>query len=99
MEMPGGTRIDESLSMAFLVLIERLSPIERAVFLLRETFDYDYSEVACILGQSEVNCRQILRRARQHIAEMRPRFDASLPEHERLLQAFFEAASTGDSMN
>jgi len=95
-EMPTGTRIDESLSMAFLVLLERLSPMERAVFLLRETFDYEYSEVARILGQSETNCRQILRRARQHIAEMRPRFDASLPEHERLLQAFLEATSSGE---
>ncbi len=93
--MSGGTRIDESLSMAFLVLLEHLSPMERAFFLLRETFDYEYGEVARILGQSEANCRQILRRARQHVAEMRPRFDASLPEHERLLQAFLEATSSG----
>ena len=95
-KMCGGSRIDESLSMAFLVLLERLSPMERAVFLLRETFDYEYSEVARILGQSDANCRQILRRARQHIAEMRPRFDASLPEHERLLEAFLEATSSGE---
>ena len=95
-ELPGGTNIDESLSMAFLVLLERLSPMERAVFLLRETFDYEYGEVARILGQSEANCRQILRRARQHIAEMRPRFDASLPEHERLLQAFLKATASGE---
>ncbi len=95
-ETPGGARLDESLSLAFLVLLERLSPMERAVFLLRETFDYEYSEVASILGQSESNCRQILSRARQHIAEMRPRFDASQPEHERLLQAFVDATETGE---
>src|SRR5712675_3200105 len=62
----GIIRVDESLSMAFLVLLERLTPIERAVFLLHEVFEYEYSEVAAVLGQSEVNCRQILRRARQH---------------------------------
>src|ERR1700747_2229255 len=59
-------RVDESLSMAFLVLLERLTPLERAVFLLREVFDYEYSEIARTLGQNEANCRQILRRARQH---------------------------------
>ena len=61
----GIIKIDESLSMAFLVLLERLTPVERAVFLLREVFEYEYSEVAKIIGQSETNCRQILRRARQ----------------------------------
>ena len=92
----GGARFDESLSMAFLVLLERLTPMERAVFLLRETFDYEYAEVARILGLSEANCRQILRRARQHIAEMRPRFDASLSEHESLLEAFRGASLSGE---
>jgi RNA polymerase sigma-70 factor (ECF subfamily) len=71
--MPG---IDGSLSMAFLILLERLTPLERAVFLLREVFDYEYAEVAAIVSQSEANCRQILRRAKQHVAEDRPRFDA-----------------------
>src|SRR6267154_4359603 len=66
---PGGDPLgilqaDESLSMAFLVLLERLTPVERAVFLLREIFDYKYSEIAAVLDQSEANCRQILRRAR-----------------------------------
>src|ERR1700716_1586459 len=65
----GLIHVDESLSMAFLVLLERLTPIERAVFLLREVFEYEYSEIAATLGQSEVNCRQILRRARQHVSE------------------------------
>src|SRR5260221_1077546 len=66
-------RVDESLSMAFLVLLERLTPMERAVFLLREVFDYEYTAIAQTLGQNEANCRQILRRARQHVAEVRPR--------------------------
>src|SRR6266478_4762695 len=59
----GIIKVDESLSMAFLVLLERLTPVERAVFLLREVFDYEYSEIASIVRQSEVNCREILRRA------------------------------------
>ena len=67
-------RVDESLSMAFLVLMERLTPVERAVFLLREVFEYEYAEIAAILGQSEANCRQILRRSRQHVSALRPRF-------------------------
>src|SRR5258707_13563046 len=55
----GIIRVDESLSMAFLILLERLAPVERAVFVLREVFEYEYAEVAAVLGQSEVNCRQI----------------------------------------
>jgi RNA polymerase sigma-70 factor (ECF subfamily) len=90
------SQIDESLSLAFLVLLERLTPVERAVFLLREVFDYEYSEVAKIVGQSEVNCRQIFRRARLHIKEMRPRFDASPVLKEKLLREFLEATSRGD---
>src|SRR5258708_27475123 len=62
----GIIKVDESLSMAFLVLLERLTPIERAVFLLREVFEYEYAEIAAVLGQSATNCRQVLRRARQH---------------------------------
>jgi len=89
-------RVDESLSMAFLVLLERLTPMERAVFLLREVFDYEYSEIARTLGQNEVNCRQILRRARQHVAEIRPRFKATPQQREQLLQQFLDATSNGD---
>src|SRR5262249_48170129 len=63
---PGGDgRLAESLSVAFLVLLESLSPVERSVFLLREVFDYDYAEIARILGKREANCRQMLRRARE----------------------------------
>jgi RNA polymerase sigma-70 factor (ECF subfamily) len=89
-------RTGESLSIAFLVLLERLTPIERAVFLLREVFDYEYSEIGSMLGQSEVNCRQILRRARQHVRAERPRFKASPAEHDQLIQRFLLAVSSGD---
>jgi RNA polymerase sigma-70 factor (ECF subfamily) len=89
-------RVDESLSMAFLVLLERLTPIERAVFLLREVFEYEYSEIAAVLGQSEVNCRQILRRARQHVSAMRPRFKASARKQNDLLERFLQATGSGD---
>jgi RNA polymerase sigma-70 factor (ECF subfamily) len=92
----GIIRLDESLSMAFLVLLERLTPIERAVFILREVFEYEYSEIAAVLGQSETNCRQILRRARQHITAMRPRFKASAQKHSDLLERFRRAIGTGD---
>ena len=89
-------RVGESLSMAFLVLLERLTPTERAVFLLHEVFDYEYTEIAQTLGQNEANCRQILRRARQHVAEIRPRFDASPQQREQLLYQFLDATSHGD---
>jgi RNA polymerase sigma-70 factor (ECF subfamily) len=88
--------IDDSLSTAFLVLLERLTPLERAVFLLREVFEYEYAEIAGMLSQSETNCRQILRRAKQHVKEDRPRFDASPRERESLLQQFLEATSNGE---
>ncbi len=86
----------DSLSMAFLLLLETLTPIERAVFLLREVFDYDYSEIASITEKSEVNCRQIARRARQHVNERKPRFDAASEEATRMLERFLHAATTGD---
>jgi RNA polymerase sigma-70 factor (ECF subfamily) len=89
-------QIDESLSMGFLVLLELLTPVERAVFLLREVFDYEYTEIAGIVGQNETNCRQILRRARQHITEKRPRFDPSPQESEDLLRQFLAATLSGD---
>ncbi len=92
----GIIRVDESLSMAFLILLERLTAVERAVFLLREVFEYEYSEIAAILGQNEPNCRQILRRARQHVDAARPRFKASPQEQNELLQRFLEAATQGD---
>jgi RNA polymerase sigma-70 factor, ECF subfamily len=92
----GIIRVDESLSMAFLVLLERLTPVERAVFLLREVFEYEYAEVASILGQNEANCRQILRRARQHVSAMRPRFVASEHKQSDLFERFLSAVRTGE---
>ena len=89
-------QVDESLSMAFLVLLERLTPVERAVFLLREVFEYDYPDVARILDKDEANCRQILRRAHQHVSEIRPRFETSPQKREKLLAEFLQATSTGN---
>ena len=89
-------RVDESLSMAFLVLLERLTPVERAVFLLREVFEYEYAEIAAILGQSEANCRQILRRSRQHVSALRPRFKVSAQKKSELLERFLRATASGD---
>lgn len=95
-ESPVISGIDGSLSMAFLMLLERLTPMERAVFLLREVFDYEYGEVARMVGQSEANCRQILRRAKQHVTEDRPRFEVSPQDQQRMLQEFLTATSHGD---
>jgi RNA polymerase sigma-70 factor (ECF subfamily) len=89
-------RIDESLSMAFLVMLERLTPIERAVFLLREAFEYEYSEIAIVLGQGEANCRQIFSRAKQHVSAMRPRFQTSSRKQSDLLERFIKATISGD---
>jgi RNA polymerase sigma-70 factor (ECF subfamily) len=93
----GLIRVDETLSMAFLVLLERLTPMERAVFLLREVFEYVYREISSIVGQPEANCRQTLRRARLHIEAMRARFESSREKHRQLLETFLEAARTGDT--
>ena len=89
-------KVDESLSMAFLLLLERLTPMERAVFLLREVFEYEYAEIAGMLGQTEANCRQILRRAKQHVGDLRQRFDASGKDHTALLQRFLQATRAGE---
>jgi RNA polymerase sigma-70 factor, ECF subfamily len=82
--------------MAFLVLLESLNPVERAVFLLREVFDYEYEEISRIVGKSEANCRQIARRARQSVAAHRPRFESSPEQEERLTQRFVETCMSGD---
>lgn len=92
----GVLKVDESLSMAFLLLLERLTPMERAVFLLREVFEYEYTEVAAVLGLSDANCRQVLRRAKQHVGDMRRHFDASAQEHDGLLKRFIQATRSGD---
>ena len=89
-------QVDESVSMAVLLLLERLTPVERAVFLLREIFDYTYAEVAAMLRLSETNCRQLLHRARQRVRIERPRFNASGQQHIELLDRFYRAAGSGD---
>jgi RNA polymerase sigma-70 factor, ECF subfamily len=86
----------DSLSMAFMILLESLTPVERAVFLLREVFDYEYEEIARIVGKSEANCRQMVSRARLHIRERRPRFDVSREARERLTGQFVQACASGN---
>jgi RNA polymerase sigma-70 factor (ECF subfamily) len=88
--------LSDSLSMAFLVLLESLSPVERAVFLLREVFDYSYEDIAQIVDKSEDNCRQIFRRARQHVDDHHTRYEASTERSETLLRSFLAAAREGD---
>jgi RNA polymerase sigma factor (sigma-70 family) len=88
--------LSDSLSLAFLVLLESLSPEQRAVFLLREVFDYGYGEIAEIVGKSEDNTRQLAARARRHVEEGRPRFDASREQRDALADRFFAAAQEGE---
>jgi RNA polymerase sigma-70 factor (ECF subfamily) len=87
----------DSLSMAFLVLLESLSPVERAVFLLREVFEYGYDEIARVIGKTEDNCRQIAVRARRQVEAKRPRFEASRKRREELARRFFDAVGEGDT--
>ncbi len=86
----------DSLSMAFLVLLETLTPVERAAFLLREVFGYGYREIASVVGRSEANCRQLVSRARGHIDQRRPRFEASRRQRVELAERFFAACEQGD---
>ncbi len=85
-----------SLSMAFMVLLESLSPVERAVYLLSEVFEYSHGEIAQIVGENEASCRKQLQRAREHVTAHRPRFQASREQHERLMKGFAAAVSQGD---
>jgi RNA polymerase sigma-70 factor (ECF subfamily) len=95
-ETPDTAELAESLSMAFLVLLERLSPIERAVFLLHEVFDFEYAEIARMVDKTEANCRQLLARARKRVGAARARFDADPAQARRLTQRFTEASVAGD---
>jgi RNA polymerase sigma-70 factor (TIGR02957 family) len=88
--------MSDSLSVAFLVLLESLSPEQRAVFLLHDVFDYPYDEIARIVGKSEANTRQLAARARRHVDERRPRFEATREQHQRLADRFFAAMAEGD---
>jgi len=86
----------DSLSIAFLVLLESLSAKERAVFLLHDVFSYDFASIADIVGESDAYCRQLAKRARAHMAERRPRFTAGRAQRERLTADFVRAVSEGD---
>jgi RNA polymerase sigma-70 factor, ECF subfamily len=87
----------DSLSLAFLHLLEKLSPVERAVFLLREVFDYPFEEIAAIVGKSADNCRQILVRARRHVDDGRRRFEVSRAEREEVARRFLAAWEEGET--
>jgi RNA polymerase sigma-70 factor (ECF subfamily) len=85
-----------SLSVAFLVVLEALSPLERAAFLMREVFDYDHAEIARVLGRDEAAVRQLVHRAKEHVRDRRPRFASSKEAHLRMLQSFLATVATGE---
>ena len=86
----------DSLSMAFLLVLERLTPLERAVFLLHDVFGYDYDETGKIVSRSPASCRQLAHRARQHVEADRPRFDVTAEQKNQLATRFFKAVEQGD---
>jgi RNA polymerase sigma-70 factor (TIGR02957 family) len=86
----------DSLSVAMLVLLESLSPEQRAVLLLHDVFDYDYPQIASIVGKNEDNVRQLASRARRHVEQGRPRFQTSREQRDELARRFYEAAEQGD---
>src|SRR5215210_5421069 len=86
----------ETLSMAFLLVLDRLNPVERAVFLLHDVFGYEFAEIASIVDRSEANCRQIAVRARRHVRAEKPRLDASRRERDAVARRFFEAMTSSD---
>lgn len=95
-DVAAAAEISDSLSMAFLVVLETLTPLERAVFLLHDVFSYEYSEVAAIVQKSATNCRQLASRARRHVQAGRPRFEASDEQRDRLAERFFAACQGRD---
>lgn len=86
----------EQVSLALLTVLDQLAPLERAVFLLREVFDYTYEEVSRVVDRRVDHCRQLARRARERVRGKRPRLEADPDEHERLLRGFLEATEAGD---
>jgi RNA polymerase sigma-70 factor (TIGR02957 family) len=86
----------DSLSLAMLVLLESLSPEQRAVLLLHDVFDYDHAQIAQIIGKSEDNVRQLATRARRHVEQGRPRFQTTREQRDELARRFFQAAEQGD---
>jgi RNA polymerase sigma-70 factor (ECF subfamily) len=97
-DVAAGAELADDLSLAFLVVLERLTPDERAVFLLREAFDYKFAEIAEIVGKSPANCRQIGARARRHVLTERPRFEPSRATRDKLAARFL-AAAQGDDLD
>jgi RNA polymerase sigma-70 factor (ECF subfamily) len=95
-DLPGNAELADDLSMAFLLVLERLTPVERAVFLLREAFDYTFAEIAEVVDKSPDNCRQIAARARRHVIADKPRFEPSPAARESLARRFLTAAQEGD---
>ena len=89
-------RLADSLSVALLVLLQSLSPVERAVFLLREVFEFDYAEIAGMIDRNENNCRQILRRARERVADRQSRFKVTPQHQDQILQHFLKASTSGE---
>src|SRR5258708_9378761 len=88
--------MNESVSLAFLVLLEQLQPFERAVFLLHEVFEYEFAEIATLLDKSEAACRRSFSRAKLHLRAHRPCFGASAETHRQLLSGYFQAIETGE---
>jgi RNA polymerase sigma-70 factor (ECF subfamily) len=93
---PDTVELAESLSMAFLVLLERLAPVERAAFLLHEVFDFEYAEIARVLDKTEANSRQLVARARKRVGSPQARFEADPAQARRLVEKFTQAAFAGD---
>jgi RNA polymerase sigma-70 factor (ECF subfamily) len=87
---------EESISLAFLVLLEQLQPFERAVFLLREVFAYEFAEIAAMLEKSETACRRSFSRAKKHLVDRRPRFSPAPETHRQLLTSFLQAVQSGE---
>jgi RNA polymerase sigma-70 factor (ECF subfamily) len=88
--------LSDSVSMAFLLVLERLNPVERAVFLLHDVFNYGYDEIASIVEKEEANCRQLASRARRHVQAERPRFETTPEQRDDLADKFFAAFTDGD---
>ena len=95
-DTPDTVELAESLSMAFLVLLERLAPVERAAFLLHEVFDFEYAEIARVLDKTEANCRQLVARARKRVGSPQARFEADPAQARRLVEQFTQASFAGD---
>lgn len=95
----GNLEAADSVSLAFLVVLESLSPVERAAYLLRRAFDFEYDEIAEVLEKSPTNCRQLVSRAEERIHERRPRFEVNRDDAERIANEFLQACTTGDLDN